>query len=231
MRSFWQLMVFCTIALWADSALAQRQPIPDDTLGGERSIVTPDGNLGGRPGDRISGGARRGDNLFHSFREFGIDVGRSVYFDGTGVRNILSRVTGGNPSEIFGRLGVLGNANLFLINPSGILFGAGASLDVNGSFVGTTADSFVFKNGFTFSATNPQAPSLLTVSVPIGLQYGIQTPGAISVNQSALLVNSGQSLILAGGNITLDGSSLSVAFPQGGRIDLGAVSEAAPIQI
>ena len=228
MRLFWQLMVFCTIALWADSALAQRRPIPDDTLGSERSIVTPSNNLP-VPGDEISGGARRGDNLFHSFREFGIDPGRSVYFEDPGVRNILSRVTGGNPSEIFGRLGVLGNANLFLINPSGILFGAGASLDVNGSFVGTTADSFVFKNGFTFSATNPQAPSLLTVSVPIGLQYGTQTPGAITVNQTALLVDSGRSLILAGGNIMLDGSSLSVAFPQGGRIDMGAVSGAGTV--
>ena len=224
MRLFWQLMVFCTIALWADSALAQRRPIPDETLGGERSIVTPQDDLGGLPGDQISGGAQRGDNLFHSFREFGIDPGRSVYFEDPGVRNILSRVTGGNPSEIFGRLGVLGNANLFLINPSGIVFGAGASLDVGGSFVGTTADSFVFKNGFTFSATNPQAPSLLTVSVPIGLQYGTQTPGAITLNQATLLVDSGQSLILAGGNITLDGSSLLVAFPQGGRIDLGAVA-------
>ena len=229
MRLFWQLTVLCTIALWADSALAQRQPIPDDTLGGERSIVTPSNNLP-VAGDRISGGARRGDNLFHSFREFGVETGRSVYFVDPGVRNIISRVTGGNPSEIFGTLGVQGgNANLFLINPNGIVFGAGASLDVRGSFVGTTADSLVFDNGFTFSATNPQAPSLLTVSAPIGLQYGMQTPGAITVNQTALLVDSGQSLILAGGEITLNNGGLRVRDPQGGQIDLGALSEAGTV--
>ncbi len=79
----------------------------------------------------------RGANLFHSFREFNVEEGRSAYFTNPApIENILSRVTGDNPSQILGKLGVLGNANLFLINPNGIIFGQNASLDVRGSFVG-----------------------------------------------------------------------------------------------
>ncbi|HEY9657244.1 MAG TPA: filamentous hemagglutinin N-terminal domain-containing protein, partial [Allocoleopsis sp.] len=230
MRLFWYLAVTGAVVLWMDDALAQRHPIADDTLGNERSIVTPEDNIRGRPGDRIEGGARRGDNLFHSFQEFNIEARRAVYFDDPGVINILSRVTGGNVSDIQGTLGVLGDANLFLINPSGIIFGPGARLDVGGSFMATTADSFVFENGFAFSATNPQAPPFLTVSVPIGLQYGTQTPGAI-VNQGSLNVNSGQSLILAGGEITLDNGRLDARNLLGGRIELGSVSGTGTVEL
>ena len=230
MRLFWQLTVLCTIALWADSALAQRRPIADETLGGERSIVTPTADIRGLPGDRISGGARRGDNLFHSFREFGVDVGRSVYFEDPGVRNILSRVTGGNPSEIFGRLGVLGNANLFLINPSGIIFGAGASLDVNGSFVGTTANAIQFGNQGFFSASEPNAPPLLTVQPSAFLfnrtaaqpiQPIVNRSIAPSLNDprqiTGLQVQPGRSLLLVGGDVRLEGGMLRAP---GGRIEL-----------
>ncbi|WP_293084779.1 filamentous hemagglutinin N-terminal domain-containing protein [Moorena sp. SIO4A1] len=41
---------------------------------------------------------------------------------------MLSRVTGTNVSNILGTLGVLGNANLFLINPNGIVFGSNSRL-------------------------------------------------------------------------------------------------------
>ena len=112
--------------------------------------------------------------MFHSFREFNIDEGRGGYFDNpAAIENIFSRVTGSNSSEIFGTLGVLGNANLFFLNPNGILFGPNASLDLKGSFIGTTADSIIFPDGKQFSATNPEAPPILTVNVqhPIGLQF------------------------------------------------------------
>jgi filamentous hemagglutinin family protein len=117
-----------TLTLECNCAFAQSNIVPDNTLGAESSVVTPNVNINGINSDRISGGAIRSANLFHSFQEFNIDSGRGAYFTNpTGIENILSRVTGGNRSEIFGKLGVLGNANLFLINPNGIIFGRNAS--------------------------------------------------------------------------------------------------------
>ncbi|KST65740.1 two-partner secretion domain-containing protein [Mastigocoleus testarum] len=146
----------------------QAQLIPDNTLGKENSIVTPIDSLE----NRIDGGAIRGSNLFHSFQEFNIDNNQSVYFNNPGViANILTRVTGTNPSSILGKLGVLGDANLFLINPNGIIFGKGASLDISGSFTASTVPNILFDNGWEFSATNPLAPPLLELDITPGLQY------------------------------------------------------------
>ncbi|MGB7272629.1 MAG: filamentous hemagglutinin N-terminal domain-containing protein, partial [Geitlerinemataceae cyanobacterium] len=85
---------------WISPAVAQL--IPDNTLGAESSVVTPLDTLN----DRIDGGVLRGSNLFHSFQDFNIDTGRGAYFSNpAGIENILTRVTGGNPSNIFGTLG------------------------------------------------------------------------------------------------------------------------------
>ncbi|MCG5060030.1 MAG: filamentous hemagglutinin N-terminal domain-containing protein [Limnoraphis sp. WC205] len=179
--------------------------IPDRTLGNENSVVVPDQNIRGIDSDRIDGGAVRGCNLFHSFQEFNVDEGRGVYFSNPdNIVNILSRVTGDNISQILGTLGVLGNANLFLINPNGIVFWPNARLDVGGSFFATTADGILFENGFEFAASNPQAPPLLTINMPLELNIR-ENPGTM-VNQTVLT--------------TLDdGSSLrddaGFLFPQG----------------
>ncbi|MBD2522403.1 filamentous hemagglutinin N-terminal domain-containing protein [Nostoc sp. FACHB-133] len=194
------------------------QLTPDDSLGKERSQVIPFN----QNNDIIDGGAARGINLFHSFQDFNVGVGRGVYFaNPEGITNIFSRVTGSNSSNIFGNLGVLGDANLFLLNPNGIVFGQNAQLDIQGSFLGTTANSLVFPNGVEFNATNPQAPPLLAINVPIGLQFGSQ-PGSIT-NQavSGLNVGSSSTLALLGGEIALDGSFL---FTRNGQVKLAAVS-------
>ena len=210
-----------TVSCWESIVLAQI--IPDDTLGAESSVVSPD-NIKGIESDRISGGAVRGSNLFHSFQEFNIGEGRGGYFDNpAAIENIFSRVTGSNPSNILGTLGVLGNANLFFLNPNGILFGPNASLDLKGSFIGTTADSIFFPDGKQFSGTNPESPPLLTVNVkqPIGLKFEGRK-GIIS-NQGNLDVDAGQNLALVGGDITLDGGSL---MAPGGKVELGGLAEA-----
>ncbi|MDJ0688728.1 MAG: filamentous hemagglutinin N-terminal domain-containing protein [Xenococcaceae cyanobacterium MO_188.B32] len=177
------------------------QIIPDDTLGEESSRVMP---LNGQA-DRIDGGAARGSNLFHSFREFNINEGRGAYFKNpTLIENIFSRVTGSKPSHLLGTLGVLGNANLFFLNPNGIIFGPNASLDIRGSFLATTADLILFPDGSQFSATNPQAAPLLTIDVPvpIGLQFEGEEPGEL-VNVGNLEV--GQDLVLEAENLDLQG--------------------------
>jgi filamentous hemagglutinin family protein len=181
-----------------DCTLAQISP--DTTLGTQRSVVTPlNPQL-----DRIEGGATRGVNLFHSFQEFNVGNGRAAYFaNPTGIENILSRVTGTNPSNIFGKLGVLGNANLFLINPNGILFGPNAQLDIGGSFFASTASSFKFPDESEFSATKPTAPPLLTVNVTPGLQWGASQPGATITNIGNL--TTGQDLTLFADKLDLQG--------------------------
>ncbi len=54
------------------------QIVPDNTLGAEGSVVTPNVNIQGIQGDRIDGGATRGANLFHSFQEFNVGSGRGA---------------------------------------------------------------------------------------------------------------------------------------------------------
>jgi filamentous hemagglutinin family protein len=209
---------------------ATAQIIPDNSLGSESSVVVPNININGLDSDRIDGGAIRGSNLFHSFQEFNIDNGRGAYFSNPEtISNILTRVTGSNISNIFGTLGVLGNANLFLINPNGIVFGPNARLDVGGSFFASTADSILFENSIEFAASNPEAPPLLTINIPIGLNFR-ENPGTI-VNQS-IAVDSEDNLVglqvlpektlgLVGGNIQLANSVLTASQ---GRIELGSVA-------
>jgi filamentous hemagglutinin family protein len=214
------------------------QITPDGTLGAESSVVTPlDPDF---PIDAITGGATRGVNLFHSFVEFNVDEGRGAYFDNpTGIENILSRVTGSDPSDILGTLGVLGNANLFLINPNGIIFGPNASLDVGGLFVATTANAIRLGDTGIFSASEPATSNLLTVK-PSALFFNSLTSQAIDNRSTAtstvlgfavnglpdrpingLQVLDNQSLSLVGGNVSLDGGSLQAP---GGRVELGGVA-------
>ena len=189
------------LCLTAISASAQISP--DQTLGIESSIVSPNAAVRGFPAELIQGGATRGVNLFHSFSQFNVRDGQRVYFaNPVGIETILSRVTGADPSRIFGTLGVNGTANLFLINPNGILFGPNARLDVAGSFLASTASSFKFPDGSEFSATNPQAPPLLTVNIRPGLQYGANHQATIA---NAGNLTAGKDLTLAAGNLDLQG--------------------------
>lgn len=174
LHNFWKIRLFgfitsSLIVTLANSGLAQI--VPDSTLGKENSVLNPNANVHGLPASLIEGGAIRGVNLFQSFSKFNVGDGQRVYFSNpAGIQNILSRITGGDPSKIFGTLGVNGKANLFFLNPNGIIFGSNARLDVAGSFFASTANSFVFENGLKFSATNPEAAPLITVSIRPGLQ-------------------------------------------------------------
>ena len=208
------------------------QIVPDTTLP-NNSTVTIDGNT-----DIINGGTSAGNNLFHSFREFSVPTGGTAFFNNpVEVQNIITRVTGSSISNIDGILKANG-ANLFLLNPNGIIFGENARLMLGGSFLASTADSLIFADGTQFSAKNPQTTPLLTISVPIGLQLGTANPiivrgpgqnlipdeetGAIVREDEAvgLAVETGRSLVLAGGDIQLQGGNLTAPA---GRISLLAV--------
>jgi filamentous hemagglutinin family protein len=210
------------------------QITPDNTLGNESSVVTPDVEIKGETGDRIDGGAVRGANLFHSFGQFNVGDAQRVYFaNPAGIDNILSRVTGNDVSNILGTLGVNGGANLFLLNPNGIIFGENAKLDVGGSFVASTADRIQFGEQGFFSATNPEALPLLTVN-PSAFFFNQIQAGKIENSSTApagtnilgetlfgLRVPDERSLLLLGGDIAIDGGGLHAS---GGRVELAGVS-------
>jgi len=242
-HQYWQLgrvgtvtipgaILFACFGIAFSSSPSLAQITPDNTLGAESSVVTPVDQLN----DRIDGGAARGANLFHSFEDFNIGEGRGVDFaNPDGIENILSRVTGGNPSNIFGRLGVLGEANLFLINPNGIIFGPNSSLDVGASFLGTTANAVRLGDGGLFSASQPASSNLLTISPSafwfremIAQPIINQSQAASSIGQPnslggppGLQVPAGETLGLVGGDVVLEGGNLTAA---GGRIELGSVA-------
>ncbi len=208
---------------------ANAQITPDATLPqGERSLVDlGSGEVNGKIVDLIKGGAIRDINLFHSFLEFNVSEGQRVYFaNPAGIQNILSRVTGANPSNILGTLGVNGGANLFLINPKGIVFGQNAKLDVSGSFVGTTADGIGFGNQGVFSASNPEPPSpLLTVNPNVF--FFNQIPGNIT-SQAKLEKLAVDNLLLLGGDVEVTEDS-KISTNQGGNILLAGLG--APGQV
>ncbi len=188
------------------------QIIPDQTLGNENSKIIPDGvkNL-------IQGGAIRGENLFHSFSEFNINNNQQVYFTNpSGINNILTRITGSNISNINGLLGVEGNANFFLINPNGIIFGNQAQLDIKGSFFATTATGIKLGENGLFSATEPEKSNLLTIKPNAYFNNALQNQQAEIKNQGNLTVGNGQTLSLYGANINNTGNLTA----PGGKIEI-----------
>lgn len=232
-------IVAIAILLTVKPTLAQI--IPDSSLGSESSKVSTD--LGNSFVDKIEGGAIRGGNLFHSFDSFSIPTGGTAYFNNAlNIQNIISRVTGSSVSNIDGLIRANGSANLFLINPNGIIFGPNASLNIGGSFLASTASSINFADGVHFSSTQPQSTPLLTVSVPVGLGF-ISSPESIRVegNGHSLLGNvgtlgnpvigSGQSttglrtsperaIVLVGGDVKIEGGILTAPS---GQIEIASV--------
>jgi filamentous hemagglutinin family protein len=228
----YQIFLYTLGCLWVTNNSVFAQVTSDGTV---NTQVTSDGNTA-----EITGGETRGDNLFHSFRDFSVNTGDTASFlNANDIANIFSRVTGGNISNIDGLIGANGSANLFLINPAGILMGENARLDLGGSFYGSTADSIVFEDG-EFSATDLEAPPMLTINAPIGLQFR-ETAGEVVVRGTGnnlvfdltslaliqretppgLQVKPGETLALVGKRVKLVGGNL---FADGGRIEVGSVN-------
>lgn len=217
-------------ALAFSTNCASAQITPDGTLPNNSRVTTQD-NI-----RTIERGTQAGSNLFHSFEEFSVPTGTQAYFNNTlDIQNIISRVTGKPVSNIDGLIRANGNANVFLINPNGIIFGANARLAIGGSFLASTARSLNFADGTNFSTTASQTTPLLTISVPIGLQYAGAERDILNQSQTTdggetigLQVQPGKTLALVGGDVSLDGGHLQAP---GGRVEVGGLADAGTVRL
>ncbi len=181
--------------------------------GHAQSAITSDGTMNttvtfDQGNYTISDGTIKGSNQFHSLGRFNVPTEESATFTGPQtIENIISRVTGGEVSEIDGRISSeIDGANLFLVNPTGILFGPNATLDVKGSFHASTADFVRLSDGGIFYA-DPGGNSTLTVTSPAAFGFLDGNPAGITIQGSALEVPEGKTLSVVGGDIEIKGDS------------------------
>ncbi|MGF1538383.1 MAG: filamentous hemagglutinin N-terminal domain-containing protein [Elainellaceae cyanobacterium] len=217
----------------------------DETLGDESTIIEPASEIENVL--TIRGGAKRGDNLFHSFETFSPTELQRVEFDvEEGVEQVIARVTGENTSAIAGQVVGPNNVDVILISPGGVDFIASASgsedrleqIDMGGSILVSTADTLEFElnseNRERFSACDPEVPPESLTIQPSALLFGQAQPAEITVqaapgnpqNKEGLTVQPGKSLVLLGGDVTVTARKLT-AF--GGRIEIGAVAESGKV--
>ncbi|MBS0169942.1 MAG: filamentous hemagglutinin N-terminal domain-containing protein [Nitrospira sp.] len=189
--------------------------------GGLGTTLSTSGNT-----TNITGGTRPagGPNLFHSFNQFSVGTGDvAAFVNPGGVSNVISRVIGGSPSNINGTVQAL-NANLFFINPSGIVFGPTAHLNVSGSAYFSTAQQLRLSDGGIFTANTGLLAfdSTLSVGSPVAFGFLGQGPyGSIVLSSSSTVLQTGAVLGLMGGGIQINGSKISAQ-----RVILGSTSSA-----
>src|SRR3954454_24638461 len=155
------VVLFRLLLAVAPSALillssASAQIRTDGSVGPARSLLGPGFAIGAGLGKQV------GPNLFHSFTTFNVGHGETATFTGpSSVGNIISRVTGGQTSQVDGQIAsTIPGANLFLLNPSGWVFGPHATLNVQGSVHVSSTDHLHFADGTRLPTGTPTGSSL-----------------------------------------------------------------------
>ncbi|MDM8565497.1 filamentous hemagglutinin N-terminal domain-containing protein [Candidatus Halobeggiatoa sp. HSG11] len=176
--------------------------ITDGTLGQQQNLPGPNFQITSNQGQQ------HGGNLFHSFHDFNLNSSESATFSGpNSVQNILSRVTGGNLSNIDGLIrSTIPNADMYFLNPYGIMFGPNARLDVQGSFHASTADYLRLGENGRFDARYP-SDSLLTVAPIESFGFLTDSPANMTLQDSILSVGEGKTLSIIGGDLDLIGNT------------------------
>lgn len=211
-------------AVLAVTSSAYAEAVFDGTLG-------PGGSLSGTMEITDDFGTQLGDNLFHSFSIFNVNAGESATFTSTfgGITdNVIARVTGGTLSTIDGLLASsIPGADLWLINPSGVVIGDNASLSVPGAFHASTADYLVLEDGARFDASNPPA-TLLSMADPVAFGFVGPSAESITVGAAVLEVGNGQTLSIVGGDVSMNGSLVSAPA---GRINVAGMGSSGEFQL
>lgn len=212
-------------------------------IAADQSLQNPSIVIQNNTTTTITGGTRAGNNLLHSFSTFNILKNYNAYFNNNlSISNIIARVTGKTISNIDGLISTNGSANLFIINPNGIIFGENVRLSVGGSFTASTANKLIFDDG-NIIAIDQQKP-LLTVGIPVGLNLGANS-GEITVNgtprtiisnelgQPIITASSPTGLAVTNGNITLIGNGIKLdggtLSSNGGNLNLISLSSGTAI--
>ena len=221
-------------------SLSHAQAPPPITASGLNTQVSGPIAVGGSTQFNITGGTRAGANLFHSFGEFGVPTNNIANFlneTALPTNNILGRVTGNNPSNIFGTIRTIDfrNANLFLMNPAGIVFGPNATLNVGGSVTFTTANYLRLTDPGIFHADST-ASSVLTSAPVAAFGFLGSSHGTIAVHGSNLSVEPGNAINLVGGDIAIapaevapDSIQPALITAQGGQINIVSVASVGEI--
>ncbi len=210
----------------------------DGTLGKNNVLSGPNYQIGANLGLQQSG------NLFHSFRDFNLKNNETATFTGpANVANIISRVTGGQPSSIDGTIrSTIPNANMYFLNPYGIMFGPHAKLDVQGSFHASTADVLRFDGQTTEVHAHPSDNPMLVIAPATSFGFLTNAPAPIITQNSILSVPEGKTLSLIGGELRLTGTSppkldeqqrwtdwKSVLSASAGRINLASLASSGEV--
>jgi filamentous hemagglutinin family protein len=212
------LLRFVTMFFVVGASLGHAAVVTDGSFGAAGPLAGPNFIVPSSLG-KIAGG-----NLFHSFSQFGLNHGESATFSGPGsVHNILARVTGGQISSIDGLIrSTIVGANLFLLNPAGVIFGADASIDVSGSFAVTTGQDVKLNDGSRFNATPGPADALLTSAPPVAFGFLTANSGTISIQGSQLTSAAGKTLAFAAGQVQMTNANLNSGgvVIRGGRLTM-----------
>ena len=224
LRGIWGL-IFCAHPLFGGVVL-------DGSFGTRGALPGPNYMISANLGKQV------GNNLFQSFNQFNLISTESATFTGpSNIQNILSRVTSGSPSSIDGKVSSqIQGANLFFLNPAGVMFGPHARLDVSGSFAVSTADYVKMVGGGRFNA-NLGGGDVLT-SAPVSAFGFLNTaPAAVSItgtpgnffsSSPALGVGPGKSFSIVGGDINMSGGLIG---GEGARVNLVSVKSPGEVQL
>ncbi len=197
------------------------QIVTDGTVGAARTLTGPDYAIG------ADLGVIHGSNLFHSFGQFNIQGGQSATFSGpASITNILSRVTGGNSSTIDGLLrSEISGADLYLLNPAGVVFGPNAQIDISGGFHVSTADHITLGNGGRFDAGAPAA-SLLNSEPVEAFGFVRDNPASVSIQGSNIRADPGRNVSVIAGNIDIENATIRTV---GGDVTLIGVDSSGTV--